>query len=99
MRSAPGRSMFGASAASRSVTFSSLAASFSSVTASRNRRRPFSTNTVRHGSLSPCGGYTVIPRSSSVTGRTSLRTDSRVSPLTQAGPRAVRRSCPRVRLD
>ena len=48
IRSAPGRSRFGASAGSRSVTFSSLAASRSSVAASHCRRAPFSYQTARH---------------------------------------------------
>jgi len=56
IRSAPGRSMFGASASSRSVTLASLAASLASVTASQNRRRPSSAHTARHGSPSCCGG-------------------------------------------
>ena len=50
IRSAPGRSRSGASACSRSVTLASLAASLSSVTASPDRRRPFSFNTARHRS-------------------------------------------------
>ena len=48
IRSAPGRSRFGASAVSRSVTFSSLAASRSSDAASHCRRTPFSYQTARH---------------------------------------------------
>ena len=48
IRSAPDRSMPGASASSRSVIFASLAASFASVTASQYRRRPSSIQTARH---------------------------------------------------
>ena len=47
--------MFGAPAASRSVTFSSLAASLSSLTASHCRRCPFSYQTARHRSTLPRG--------------------------------------------
>ena len=71
IRSAPGRSRFGASACSRSATFASLAASLSSVTASHCRRRPFSYHTARHRSPSRRAGYTVIPHSSSTTSRPS----------------------------
>jgi hypothetical protein len=53
--------MFPAPAASRSVTFASLAASPASDPACRNRRRPFSVNDARHGSPSASGGYTVTP--------------------------------------
>src|ERR1022692_2562307 len=88
IRSAPGRSRPGASAASRTLTFSSFAASPASVTASRNRRRPSSAHTARHGSPATRGGYTVIPPPTSTTTRSEPRTDSRVSPLTRADPRA-----------
>lgn len=37
------------------------------------------------GSPSACGGYTVIPCSVSITGRSVWRTDSRASPVTR-GP-------------
>ena len=47
IRSAPGRLMFGASAASRSVTFSSFAASLSSQTDSHCSRTPSSYHTAR----------------------------------------------------
>jgi hypothetical protein len=47
IRSAPGRSRFGASASSRSLTFSSLAASLASVAACRYRRCPSSLKTAR----------------------------------------------------
>ena len=73
IRSAPGRSRFGASAVSRSVTFSSLAASRSSVAASHCRRAPFSFHTARHRPPSPRAGYTVTPHSSSTTTRPSPR--------------------------
>ena len=46
-----------APAANRSLTFSSLAASFSSVAPCRYRRCPFSMNTARHGSPAASGGY------------------------------------------
>ncbi len=82
--------MFGAPACSRSVTLASFAASFSSVTASRYRRCPFSTHTARQCSPSSRGGYTVTPHSSSITGRAERRTDRRVSPLTRAGAFARR---------
>ena len=82
--------MSGAPARSRSVTLSSLAASSASVIACRNRRRPFSVNTARHGSPASSGGYTRIPHSTSTTTRAESRTDSRVSPLTRAGPRPPR---------
>ena len=48
--------MFAASADSRSLTFSSLAASFASVAPCRNLRCPFSVNTARHGSPPVSGG-------------------------------------------
>ena len=70
--------MFGASAASRSVTFSSLAASFSSLTDSHCCRSPSSYHTARHRSrffLPVCsgrGGYTKIPNSSSITARPGM---------------------------
>jgi len=59
--------MFGASAASRSLTFSSLAASRSWVVPSHCRRLPFSYHTARHRSWPSRAGYTVIPHSSSIT--------------------------------
>ena len=61
--------MFAAPADSRSVTFSSLAASFASVAPCRYLRCPFSVKTARHGSPSASGGYTTIPNPSSTTGR------------------------------
>ncbi len=67
MRSAPGRRMFGASAWSLSVTFSSLAASLSSVTASHCCRAPASYQTARHRPPPDLAGYTVIPHSNSMT--------------------------------
>ena len=72
IRSAPGRSRFGASAISRSVTFSSLAASRSSVAASHCRRTPFSIHTARHRPPSSRAGYTVTPHSSSTTTRPAV---------------------------
>ena len=48
--------MFGASAASRSVTFSSLSASLSSLTASHCCRSPSSYQTARHRSASQRAG-------------------------------------------
>jgi hypothetical protein len=36
------------------------------------------------------GGYTSIPKSSSITGRSGCRTDSRASPLTRGAPRLSR---------
>ncbi len=92
----PGRSMSDAPARSRSVTFSSLAASSASVMACRYRRRPFSVNTARHGSPASPGGYTVIPHSTSATTRAESRMDSRVSPLTRARPRPRRVVLPRL---
>jgi hypothetical protein len=80
--------MPGASALSRSVTFASLTASFSSVTASQYRRRPSSVQTARHRPPASWGGYTVIPASSSITVRP--RADSRASPRTRALPRGRR---------
>ena len=69
--------MFGASAASRTLTFSSLAASFSSLIDSHCCRSPSSYHTARHRgrfffpvcSGSGRGGYTKIPNSSSITAR------------------------------
>ena len=91
IRSAPGRSRFGASAISRSVTFSSLAASRSSVAASHCRRTPFSYHTARHRPPSPRAGYTVTPHSSSTTTRPSPRLAARASPRSRAPGRAARR--------
>ena len=71
IRSAPGRSRPGASAASRSATLASLAASLSSATASHCRRRPPSYHTARHRSPARRAGYTVIPPSTSTTTRPS----------------------------
>jgi hypothetical protein len=48
--------MFAASVRSRSVTFSSLAASFASVAPCRNLRCPFSVKVARHGSPPVSGG-------------------------------------------
>jgi hypothetical protein len=56
IRSAPDRSILGASASSRSVIFASRAASFASVTASQYRRRPSSIQTARHRPPFSCGG-------------------------------------------
>src|ERR1017187_5481243 len=81
IRSAPGRPRPGASAASRTLTFSSFAASPASVTASRNRRRPSSAHTARHGSPATRGGYTVIPPPTSITTRSEPRTEPRPFPL------------------
>ena len=81
--------MFGASAVSRSVTFSSLTASFSSVLASHCRRSPFSYQTARHRSPSSRAGYTVIPHSSSITRRPSPRVPGRPVPPTKTWPRAA----------
>lgn len=53
--------MFTASARSRSLTFSSLAASFASVAPCLNRRRPFSVKVARHGSPSVAGGVDEYP--------------------------------------
>jgi hypothetical protein len=55
--SAPGRVMFGASAASRSLTFSSFAASFSSLAASHCRRSSLSCHTARQRPPSSRAGY------------------------------------------
>ncbi|HEY6309707.1 MAG TPA: hypothetical protein VIY52_02720 [Streptosporangiaceae bacterium] len=88
IRSAPGRSRFGASAISRSVTFSSLAASRSSVAASHWRRAPF--HTARHRPPSPRAGYTVTPHSSSNTTRSSPRLAALASPCSRAPGHAPR---------
>ncbi|HEX7162628.1 MAG TPA: hypothetical protein VF223_15505 [Trebonia sp.] len=56
IRSAPGRLIFGAPAASRSVTLSSLPASLSSDTASHCCRSPSSYQTARHRSPSNRAG-------------------------------------------
>ena len=61
--------MFGASAVSRSLIFSSLTASLASFTDSHCCRSPLSYQTARHRSPSNRAGYTVIPKSSSITGR------------------------------
>ncbi len=90
IRSAPGRSMSGAPAASRSVTLASLAASSASVMACRNRRRPFSVNAARHGAPASSGGYTTIPHPASTTTRPGSRADSRASPVTRLEPRVLR---------
>src|SRR5215472_10779 len=79
MRSAPGRRMFGASAWSLSVTFSSLEASLFSVAASHCCRCPASYQVARHRPPSDRGGYTVIPHSSSMTSPPP-RVDSRPVP-------------------
>ena len=60
--------MLGASASSRSVTFASLAVSFSSDAASHCCRPPFSCQTALQRPRSSRAGYTVIPHSSSITG-------------------------------
>ena len=67
IRSAPDRFMSGAPTCSRSVTFSSLAASFSSVAASHCCRWPSSYQTARQRPCSSRVGYTVMPYSSSMT--------------------------------
>ena len=90
IRSAPGRSRFGASACSRSATLASLAASLASVTASHCRRRPFSYHTARHRSPARRAGYTVIPASSSTTTRPSPRVAARPVPVAKIG-RPLRR--------
>ena len=87
MRSAPGFVMFGASAWSRSVTFSSLAASFSSVAASHCCRSPSSYQIARHRPPSDRAGYTVIPHSSSMTSPPP-RVDSRPVPAARTCARA-----------
>src|SRR6185437_2073088 len=89
IRSAPGASRPGAPAASRSVTYSSLTASSASVTACRNRRRPFSVNVARHTPTAPSGGYTRTPHPTSTTTRAEPRADSRASPLTRGRPRSA----------
>ena len=89
--------MSGAPARSRSVTFSSLAASSASVIACRNRRRPFSVKIARHGSPASSGGYTRIPHS-------SLHHHTRgiadglagVPPVTRPGRARRGTSCPRL---
>jgi hypothetical protein len=90
IRSAPGRSRPGASAASRSATLASLAASLSSATASHWRRRPPSYHTARHRSPARRAGYTVIPPSTSTTTRPSPRVTARPVPAAKA-ERPVRR--------
>ena len=85
IRSAPGRSRPGASAASRSATLASLAASLSSATASHCRRRPPSYHTARHRSPARRAGYTVIPPSTSTTTRPSPRVAARPAPAAKAG--------------
>jgi hypothetical protein len=86
------RSMFGASAASRSLTFSSLAASRSPDTASHCRRLPFSHQTARHRSWPSRAGYTVMPYSSSITGLASPRVAGHPAPPAKARLRAARRA-------
>jgi len=81
--------MLGASASSRSVTFSSLAASFSSDAASHCCRSPFSYQTALQRPCSSRAGYTVIPHSSSITGPPP-RVAARPGPLSRTLPRAVR---------
>ena len=81
--------MFGASASSRSVTFSSLAASFSSDAASHCCRWPFSCQTALQRPCSSRAGYTVIPHSSSITGPPP-RVAARPVPLASILPDAVR---------
>jgi hypothetical protein len=87
MRSAPGRVMFGASAWSRSVTFPSLAASFSSVAALHCCRSPFSCHTARQRPRSSRAGYTVMPYSSSMTSPPP-RVAARPVPFTRTRPGA-----------
>jgi len=89
MRSAPGRFMFGASAASRSVTFSSFAVSFSWVPASHCCRCPFSCQTARQRPISSRAGYTVMPYSSSMTSPPP-RVAARPVPFARTRPGAVR---------
>jgi|HubBroStandDraft_1064217.scaffolds.fasta_scaffold06189_2 hypothetical protein len=61
--------MSGAPAASRSVTFSRLAASFSSLAASHCCRSPLSCQVARQQPGSSRAGYTVMPSVSSITSR------------------------------
>jgi len=79
-----------APACRRSVTFASLAASISPVTASRYRRRPFSTNTARRGSPSSRGGYTVILHSS----RQAAGSRKQAADPPATHPRRIPRSAP-----
>jgi len=88
MRSAPGFFMFGASASSRILTFSSLTASFSSVAASHCCRSSLSYQTARHRPSSDRAGYTVIPYSSSMTSPPP-RVAARPFPLAMTVLRAV----------
>ena len=89
IRSAPGRVMFAAPMASRCLTFSSFAASFSSETDSHCCRSPSSCQTARHRPPLSRGGYTVIRRSSSITSP-SPRVAARVSkPATRPAARPV----------
>lgn len=80
--SAPDRSMFAASAASRADTFSGLAASRSSLAAWHCRRTPPSYQVARHRSPGHRAGYTVIPPTTSTTTRPFPRVPSRASPRT-----------------
>ena len=68
IRSAPGRLMFGASPASRSVTFFSFPTSLSSETDSHCRRSPSLYQIARHQPPFVRAGQTVIPCASSMTG-------------------------------
>jgi hypothetical protein len=61
------RSTFGASAVSRTATFSRLAAILSSVAAWHCLRSPSSYHTTRHRSPSRRAAYTVIPSGVSIT--------------------------------
>ena len=81
--------MRGVSASGRSVTFSSLAASFSSDAASHCCRPPFSYQTARQRPCSSRPGYTVIPYSGSITGPPP-RVAARPVPLARTMPRATR---------
>ena len=73
------------------MTFSSLAASRSSVAASHCRRAPFSYQTARHRPPGTRAGYTVTPHSNSTTTRPSPRVAARASPRSRAPGLAARR--------
>ena len=81
--------MFAAPADSRSLTFSSLAASFASVAPCRYFRCPCSVKVARHGSPSVSGGYTRIPNSSSITGRAESTAGCKLT-MTAPSPAAGR---------
>ena len=88
IRLAPGLVMFAVPVASRCLTFSSFAASLSSETDSHCCRSPSSCQTARHRPPLSRGGYTVIPRSSSMTSpspRVAARVWTKVTRLAALG--------------